>query len=163
MLPTDLTVGALVEQDGAYLIIEEEVSGRRVLTQPGGHLEADETPEAAAERETYEESGCLVNAGELLGVYLWIHPQTRQQFLRIMYVAELQTRDSEAELDDGIVAVHWYDEDALRRQRPRLRTPTVLRAIEDYQRGRRPGDALLSGMLPLQHNVTAVLASASLV
>ena len=56
MLPTDLTVGTLVEQDGSFLVIEERVGGNLVLTQPGGHIETGEAPEATAVRETLEEA-----------------------------------------------------------------------------------------------------------
>ena len=88
MLPTDLTVSAVVEQDGTFLIVEERSSGALVFTQPGGHIEASESPEEACSREVLEETGCEVAINSLLGVYLWIHPQTRQQFLRIVYVAD---------------------------------------------------------------------------
>lgn len=163
MLHTDLTVGAVVERDGAFLTIEERVSGQLLLTQPGGHIEQGETPEATAVRETLEEAGCRIRARELLGVYLWIHPQTRQQFLRIMYVADLIEQLERPALDDGIVGVHWYDATDLDRRRRRLRTPVVLRAVHDYLHGKRADDDLLSGMQPLERNVMAVLASASLV
>ncbi|HEX9852645.1 MAG TPA: NUDIX domain-containing protein, partial [Woeseiaceae bacterium] len=87
MLPTDLTVSAVVARNEKYLIVEERSSGVVVITQPGGHIEAGESPEDAVVRETMEESGCLISVSGLLGVYLWIHPQTRQQFLRIAYTA----------------------------------------------------------------------------
>ncbi len=54
MLPTDLTVLAVVERNGKFLIVEERVAGRRVLTQPGGHIEAGESPEDAVVREVLE-------------------------------------------------------------------------------------------------------------
>jgi hypothetical protein len=44
-----------------------------------------------------------------------------------------------------------------------LRTPAVLRCVEDYLSGRRASDALLTGMLPLQQNVHRILATADLV
>ena len=88
MYPTDLTVSAVVENDGRYLLVEEHAMGQVVLNQPGGHIEAGESPEEAVVREALEETGCDVACGELIGVYLWIHPQTRQQFLRIIYAAE---------------------------------------------------------------------------
>ena len=47
MLPTDLTVSAVVEQDGHFLIVEERASGVIVLNQPGGHIESGESPEEA--------------------------------------------------------------------------------------------------------------------
>ena len=163
MLATDLTVGALVERDGAFLIIEERVSGELVLTQPGGHLERAESPEAAAARETLEEAGCEITASELLGVYLWIHPQTRQQYLRLMYVCDLVFQHPEPTLDDGIVDVHWMTADELSRHALRHRTPIVDRAVRDYLDGTRAGRDMLNGMQPVQRNVAAMLASASLV
>ena len=153
----------MVERDGRFLVVEERASGAVVITQPGGHLESGETPEAAAERETLEESGCEVRARELLGVYLWIHPQTRQQFLRIMFVADLVREHRGFSLDGGVEAVHWYTPADLKRRARELRTPIVLRCIEDYRAGQRRSRDFLSGMLPLQQNVPTVLASASLV
>ena len=163
MLPTDLTVSVVVENDGHFLIVEERASGVVVLTQPGGHIESGESPEQAAERETLEETGCHVSVTGFLGVYLWIHPQTRQNFLRIVYVAELLSRDVSHTLDDGIHAVHWYTQDELRNRKRHVRTPVVLRAIDDYLSGNRQPASLLEGMMPVQQNVHAVLANASLV
>lgn len=163
MLPTDLTVSAVVPRGDRYLIVEERSSGVVVITQPGGHIEADESPEQAVVREILEETRCSVQVDGLLGVYLWIHPQTRQQFLRIVYAANFIGEDPTLELDDGIYAVHWYTLDDLERRRKTLRSPVVIRCIEDYISGRRKPASLLSGMLPVQKNVDRVLASASLV
>lgn len=163
MFPTDLTVSALVEQDGRYLIIEETSTGIVVITQPGGHIETGESPEQAAIRETFEETACEIAIRELLGVYLWIHPQTRQQFLRIVYTGTLLKQHHSKPLDDGIHAVHWYSEADLRRRKRDWRTPVVLRCIDDYKAGQRQASGFLTNMLPLQKNVHAVLAAASLV
>ena len=163
MLPTDLTVAAVVERDGHYLIVEERASGRVVLTQPGGHIESGEAPEQAAEREALEETGCKVRVSALLGVYLWIHPQTRQNFLRIVFLADLIAENIQRQLDDGIHAVHWYTLPKLMQRAQDFRTPVVLRCIEDYTAGRREPASLLTGMMPIQHNVDAVLANANLV
>ena len=163
MQPTDLTVSAVVQRDGLYLMVEEMASGAVVLNQPGGHLEAGESPEDAVIREVREETGCDVTCGELIGVYLWIHPQTRQQFLRIVYVATLLKEDRNRPLDDVIVARRWLSRADIEYRRRNLRSPVVLRCLQDYEAGRRQSDSLFSGMLPLQHNVHAVLASADLV
>ena len=163
MQPTDLTVSAIVERDGRYLMVEEMASGSRVLTQPGGHLEGGESPEKGVIREVLEETGCDVACGELIGVYLWIHPQTRQQFLRIVYEATLLREDETRALDQGIIARRWLSRADIEYRSSSLRSPVVQRCIQDYEAGRRQSDALFSGMLPLQHNVHAVLASAYLV
>ena len=61
MQPTDLTVSAVIERDGKYLMIEEVASGAVVLNQPGGHLESGESPEEAVTREVLEETGHAVD------------------------------------------------------------------------------------------------------
>ena len=163
MHPTDLTVAAVIAKEGRYLIVEERAMGSIVLNQPGGHIESGETPEQAVVREVLEETGCTVVCGELIGVYLWIHPQTRQQFLRIMYVAEYVDRDETRVLDKSTVAVRWISAADLEHRRRSARTPVVLRAVRDFEAGLRQSHELLSGMLPLQQNVLAVMASADLV
>jgi ADP-ribose pyrophosphatase YjhB (NUDIX family) len=163
MYPTDLTVAAVIEQDNKFLLVEEYATARRVLTQPGGHIEADESPEQAVVREVLEESGCTIECEDMIGVYLWIHPQTRQQFLRLVFAARFVSLDERAQLDDGILARRWMSLGDIRARRAELRTPAVLKCVEDYLAGRREADGLLTGMLPLQQNVHRILASADLV
>jgi len=163
MYPTDLTVAAVIERDGNFLLVEERAMGRRVLGQPGGHIEAGESPEAAVIRETLEETGCDITCGELIGIYLWIHPQTRQQFLRIIYAADFVACNETLPLDDGIIARRWTTLKELESRQWPLRSPVVLRCVHDYIAGKRQSDALLTGMLPLQENVHQVLATADLV
>lgn len=163
MLPTDLTVAAVVEQDGKYLIVEERSSGTLVVTQPGGHIETGESPEEACTREVMEETGCEIAINSLLGVYLWIHPQSRQQFLRIVYVADLLQEDVKKKLDDCIHAVHWYHRADIEHHVRKLRTPIVMRCIDDYIAGKRQPESILAGAMPIQHRVADVLANASLV
>lgn len=163
MRPTDLTVAAVVEHEGRFLLVEEYASGRRVFSQPGGHIEAGESPEQAVVRETIEETACEIACEELVGVYLWIHPQTRQQFLRIIFAARLLNCNEHGKLDDGVISRHWLTLDEIASRQTRLRSPAVLRCVNDYVAGMRQSDALLTGMLPLHHNVDRVIASADLV
>ena len=163
MYPTDLTVAAVVEHDNKYLLVEERAMGRRVFSQPGGHIEAGESPEQALVRETLEETGCTVACQDLIGVYLWIHPQTRQQFLRLVYAATFIGCDESLPLDDGILSRRWMTQQDLIDRRSVLRSPAVLRCVQDFEAGKRQSDALLAGMVPLQQNVHRILASADLV
>lgn len=163
MYPTDLTVAAVIERDDRYLMVEEYAMGMRVFSQPGGHIEAGESPEQAVVRETLEETGCDVSCKDLIGVYLWIHPQTRQQFLRIMYAAEYLGCDEQRPLDEGIVGKRWMTLQDIESRRATLRSPAVLRCLQDFAAGKRQSDALLTGMLPLQQNVHRIIATADLV
>lgn len=163
MYPTDLTVAAVVLRDSRYLFIEEIANRRKVLTQPGGHIESGESPEQAVVRETLEESGCTVLCEDLVGVYLWIHPQTRQQFLRLVYSADFVSCDESAQLDRGVIARRWLTREEIEQNRARLRSPVVLRCVHDFEAGKRQSDALITGMLPLSDNVAAVIAAADLV
>ncbi len=163
MLPTDLTVSAVVEEDGRFLIVEEQASGIIVINQPGGHIEFGESPEQAAVREAREEAGCEITINGLLGVYLWIHPQSRQNFLRVVFTADLVAEKSRKRLDEGVQAVHWYTLSDLRERAARLRSPVVLRCVEDYLNGLRQPESMLEGLQPIQQHVDKVLANAHLV
>ena len=137
--------------------------GDVLLNQPGGHIEAGESPEAAVIREVREETGCDVSCGELIGVYLWIQPQTRQQFLRLVFVAEYLGCDESRTLDHNVVRKRWMVREDIEHRRNGLRSPVVLRCVRDFEEGKRQSDSLLTGLLPLQNNVDAVLANADLV
>ncbi len=163
MYPTDLTVAAVVLFEGRYLFVEEVANRRNVLTQPGGHIESGESPEEAVVREVMEETGCTVICEDLIGVYLWIQPQTRQQFLRIVYSADFVDCNESAKLDDGIIARRWLDLDDIKKAEASLRSPVVLRCLYDFEEGKRQSDELITGMLPLEKNVAAVMAAADLV
>jgi len=163
MQSTDLAVSAIIERQGRFLIVEETASGRHVFSQPGGHIESGESPEAAVVRETLEETGCHVSCQELVGVYLWVDPNSRRQYLRIIFVADYLSYDDTLALDDGIIASHWMTLEEVERKRFTLRSPAVLRCLRDYLSGTRQPDSILAEMTPLQHHVDRVLANASIV
>ena len=163
MNQTDLTVSAVVEHNGRFLVVEERSSGQVVLNHPGGHIEAGESPEQAVIRESLEETGCDISVGSLLGVYLWIHPQTRQQYLRIAYVGNFVSQNDSCVLDDGVCGVHWLTPAELGARLPRLRSPIVMRCVQDFLAGQRQPDSFLASLMPIQQNVAAVMANAALV
>lgn len=163
MQSTDLAVSAIIEYQGRFLMVEEMASGRRVFSQPGGHIESDESPEAAVVRETLEETGCHVTCEELVGMYLWVDPTSRRQYLRIIFVANFLSCDGTLALDDGILARHWMTLKEIEDKRFLLRSPAVLRCLRDYVSGTRQPDSMLSDMQPLQRHVDRALASAHVV
>ncbi len=144
-------------------MIEKQASGVVVVTQPGGHIETGEAPEEALFRGTLRESGCEVAVSGLLGVYLWIHPQTREQYLRVVYTATAIKEKISRQLDQVVRGVHWYSLADIKRRSRDLRSPIVLRCVEDFIAGKRQPQEILAGMMPLQQNVAAVMANACLV
>jgi ADP-ribose pyrophosphatase YjhB (NUDIX family) len=59
-----------VTDDGEIVLIRRGIEpGLGAWAQPGGFLEVDETVHQAAIRETWEETGLLVEPGEIIGLY----------------------------------------------------------------------------------------------
>ena len=84
-----VTVAAVVERDGRYLLVRELINGEQVINQPAGHLEAGESLLAAVRRETREETGWRFVPEALLGVYRWVHPKRRLTFLRFAFTGQV--------------------------------------------------------------------------
>jgi ADP-ribose pyrophosphatase YjhB (NUDIX family) len=141
----DVTVASIVPHDGKFLLVEETVRGELVLNQPAGHLEPGESLSAAARRETLEETGWGVELTDLVGIYQWTNPGGDSHFLRFTFAAKPLRHDPERQLDAGIVRALWLTRDEIAAERARLRSPMVLRCVDDWIGGRRmPLDALVS-------------------
>ncbi len=133
----ELTVAAVIERGGKFLIVEESVAGEKLINQPAGHVELGETVVEAVIRETQEETAWGFQPAAVVGTYLWHREEGDQAFLRIAFCGELGNHDAEQELDDGIVRAFWLSRDALALREHRLRSPMVLRCIDDYLGGQR--------------------------
>lgn len=133
----EVTVAAVVERDSRFLVVEERINHRLVLNQPAGHVEDRETLLEAVVRETREEAAWSFAPAHLLGIYLWRNARTGRSSLRIAFIGEVSGHDPHAPLDRGIVGTHWMTRDELDRAHARLRSPLVLRCIDDYLAGRR--------------------------
>lgn len=142
----DLTVAAVVQRQDRFLIVEERINGRLVLNQPAGHVEEGESIIAAVTRETLEETAWHLAPAHLLGVYLWRNESSGRSFLRFAITGDVLRHEPERELDRGIVAAHWLSRDQLLAQSSRLRSPLVLRCIDDYLAGCRHDLAALTFM-----------------
>ena len=138
----DVTVAAVVERHGRFLLVQERVARRVVLNQPAGHLEHGESLLEGVARETLEETGHPFVPRAVTGLYLWRGPDGRS-FLRIAFTGELGPRDEAAELDRSIIRTAWLGRDDLAARGAELRSPLVLLCIDDYLRGvRYPLDLL---------------------
>jgi 8-oxo-dGTP pyrophosphatase MutT (NUDIX family) len=133
----DVTVAAVAERDGQFLFVEERSGGRIVLNQPAGHLESGETFLAAVVRETLEETGWSFCPESVVGVYMWQPDHLSRTFLRVAFAGRLESHDPARPLDHGILRTRWLGRDQLAAQQPRLRSPMVLRCVDDYLAGSR--------------------------
>ncbi|MGB1949875.1 MAG: NUDIX hydrolase [Marinobacter sp.] len=131
------TVAVIVEDDdGRFLLVEEVSSGLVVFNQPAGHIEEDEAILDAMRRETLEETGWQVEPTHFLGLYTYKTPANGVTYYRFCYSARAVKKVSER-LDDGIIAAHWLTVDEVGLLGEKLRSPLVLKCIEDYRNGRR--------------------------
>ncbi|MBN8280574.1 MAG: NUDIX hydrolase [Gammaproteobacteria bacterium] len=131
----ELTVAAVVQRQGRYLLVEERVTGRLVLNQPAGHVEAGESLEAAVIREALEETAWSFVPEAIIGVYLWGREGARQPFLRVAFAGHCTAHDGGRALDRGIERVLWLRRSELLARSDQLRSPMVMRAIDDFEHG----------------------------
>ncbi|CAK0287176.1 NUDIX domain-containing protein [Burkholderia pseudomallei] len=126
-----VTVAAIVERDGRFLVIEEHTSSGLRVNQPAGHLEAG---------ETLEETAHPFEPQALVGVYVahYARPSSSgATYLRFAFCGRAGERIAHRALDDGIVRTLWLTADELRACEARHRSPAVMRCVDDYLAGRR--------------------------
>ncbi len=139
-----VTVAAVIEREGKFLLVEEETAQGLRFNQPAGHLEAGESLPDAAIRETLEESAFDFEPEYLIGIYRWNAPESDTPYLRFAFAGKLLAQHPELKLDQGIVRAVWLTPDTIRANPSRHRSPLVLRCMEDYLAGKRyPLDLLV--------------------
>jgi len=141
-----VTVAAIIEHEGRFLLIEEETSEGVKLNQPAGHLDPYESLEQAVVREALEETAHEFIPEALVGMYMSrYHSKSRNAdvtYLRFTFCGRVG-RKFDQPLDDGILRTLWMTRDEIAATAERHRSPIVLRCVDDYLAGQSTPLALL--------------------
>lgn len=132
----NVTVAAVVENDGKYLLVEEYSDNELVYNQPAGHLEEDESLIDAVRREVKEETAWDFEPEAITGIYMYPNHARAITYMRVCFVGHVSNHDVDQALDDGIVRAVWLSKDEIEANEPRLRSTMVLRCINDYLSGK---------------------------
>ena len=135
-----VTVAAVIERDGRFLLVEEETADGLRLNNPAGHLEPGEAPAEGCARETLEETAHGFTPTALVGVYLSRTERPTGEdttYMRLAFCGELGEFDPHRPLDTGIVRTLWMTPPEIRASADRHRSPLLLRCLDDYLAGRR--------------------------
>ena len=146
MFKPEITVASVIEKDGRFLMVEEETEYGVTLNQPAGHLEADESLQDAAVRETLEETAYRMVPDGLVGVYLLqytLEKGEKVSFLRFAFSGKAVSK-SDRPLDTDILRAIWMTYDEILASRHRHRSQLVLQSVEDYLKGQKTPLSLLS-------------------
>jgi 8-oxo-dGTP pyrophosphatase MutT (NUDIX family) len=130
-----VTVAAVIERQGKFLLVQESIEGKVVLNQPAGHLDPGESLLAACRREVLEETAHRFEPTGLVGIYRWRHAPKDVTFLRFCFHGKI-TASERRPLDKEIVALHWLTAAQLRERRAEHRSPLVQQCVEDFLAGR---------------------------
>jgi len=135
----NVTVAAVVEHNGRFLMVEESTSDGLMLNNPAGHLDPGESPEQGVVRETLEETACRFTPEAFVGVFMSRFRRTRDgsdtTYMRLAFCGAVSDPDPTLSLDEGIVRTVWMTIDELRACPERHRSPLVLACIESYLAG----------------------------
>ena len=113
----NVTVAAVIEREGRFLLVEEQTADGLRLNNPAGHLDPGESLEQACVRETLEETTFGFRPDALVGVYL-TGPTLQTSdgnatdgvgitYLRFAFRGVLGAADAARPLDRGIVRTLW--------------------------------------------------------
>ena len=129
-----VTVATVVERDARFLLVEEWADGRLVFNQPAGHLDAAESLQQAAIRETLEETGWTVALRGVVGISLYTAPANGVTYVRTTFAATALHHHNQP-LDEGIERALWLSYEEMLASSANMRGPLVIASVEQYLAG----------------------------
>lgn len=139
-----VTVAAVIERNGHFLLVEEETAEGPRFNQPAGHLNANESLEDAVVRETLEETAYDFTPTTLIGVYL---SRSQSKIHQVTYVrfafAGVAGTCYDRPLDAGILRAVWMTYDEIAACKDRHRSPMLMQCMDDFLAGKHAPLSLL--------------------
>ena len=133
----NVTVAALIERDGRYLLVEEETDAGIRFNQPAGHLDEGESLITACSREALEETAWHFTPASVVGIYQWQRPQGDITYVRFAFAGNLGDHVPGRVLDDGILRAVWMTPEEIQASAARHRSPLVWQCVADHLAGQR--------------------------
>ncbi|WP_022979487.1 NUDIX domain-containing protein [Ideonella sp. B508-1] len=142
----NVTVAAVIEQEGRYLLVEEMTSRGLRLNLPAGHLEAGESLLEGVVREVLEETMRPFEPQALVSIQMGrLLPRGDEDitFLRFAFTGTVQAPWPGRVYDSPVVANHWLSWDELEACQARHRSHFVRESVQLYREGHRHSLSLL--------------------
>ncbi|MET3395494.1 8-oxo-dGTP pyrophosphatase MutT (NUDIX family) [Variovorax sp. 1140] len=138
----NVTVAAVIEREGRFLLVEENTPDGLRLNTPAGHLDPGESPAEGCARETLEETAHHFTPTALIGIYMARSRPLAEggedtTYMRFAFAGTLGAFEEGRALDEGIVRTVWMTADEIRASVQRHRSPLLLRCVEDHLAGKR--------------------------
>jgi 8-oxo-dGTP pyrophosphatase MutT (NUDIX family) len=144
-----VTVAAVIERNGQFLLVEETTDQGIAFNQPAGHLEAGEDLISAIKREVWEETAWQFEPESLVAIQLWRKTPDCPSFVRFCFTGTVHDHAPDQLLDTGIIKTHWLDRDEILTKQNQLRSPLVLICVDEYFKSQRYPLTLLQSFLDL--------------
>lgn len=127
----NVIVVVVVQCDGKFLLVEEEIDVGLVFNQLVGYLEVDEVLVDVVVCEVFEEMVYYFKLMYLIGVYSWKYLVKDVIYLCFVFGGELCGFEVECKLDEGIVVVYWLMLDEVKVMQVWYCSLLILCCIED--------------------------------
>tara|TARA_B100001248_G_scaffold172473_1_gene130723 strand:- start:1112 stop:1564 length:453 start_codon:yes stop_codon:yes gene_type:complete len=142
-----ITVASIIKKNNEYLFVEEYINDKKVLNQPAGHLEENETLEEGCIRETLEETAYDVEVDYLVGIYQERKKNSLDMWLRFCFKCNILEEHVDRNLDKNILRKLWLPKKELTSSNFLYRSNMVLKCIEDYEKGVKYPKEILKNLL----------------
>ncbi|CAD6880813.1 Nudix-like NDP and NTP phosphohydrolase NudJ [Methylomonas albis] len=145
-----VTVAAVIEKGGRFLLVEETTARGLAFNQPAGHLEEGEDLINAVKREVWEETAWQFEPEALIATQLWRRNPHMPSFVRFCFSGTVNNHNPEQPLDDGIIDTHWLSRNEIYAKSQQLRSPLVLSTVDEYLKGHRYPLTILQSFIDLE-------------